>query len=203
MIESARDTSVERWKRYLGHSQNDAIVIGWEVGNDFASLKFSHHDVARLASAISTHPDPWNFLKNKFPVTLTFNGLIELYVLRMVEHGVFQKVRSTVSNLARNMESIGSIILVEELPDEITIAIDVRGNRPFLREKSPWCFSYTNEYYIFIRARSVTVCERYKQAWTEMFGDESKTILDNFEAVWPQPMWSMDKFENWQSEIEK
>lgn len=200
--ESAPDTSVERWKRYLGHSQNDAIVIGWEVRNDFASLTFSHHDVARLASAISTHPDPWNLLKNKFPVTLTFCGLIELHVLRMVEHGVFQKVRSTVSNLARNFNDIGSIILIQESSDEITLAIEIRGERPFLREKPPFCFSFTNEYYLLIRAQSVSVEENYQQAWFELFGKEKRNILEAFEAVWPQPNWSMNEFDDWLSQID-
>lgn len=188
-------------KRYLGHGQNDANVLGIEIGRDFLELTFNHYDVQRLASKILGTPDAWLLLQATFPVTLCFRAVSQLEIHRVIENGVYQKIRASQRSLP--IKDVSEMQCVHYEPGLQRYVLQIHGagtpyNRYRRQHRHAW---YTNSYYLCIAASQVEVHEQYREGWIEALDGKHLDILDRFEQVWPVPRWSMNDFSAWLSQL--
>jgi hypothetical protein len=186
--------------RYLGYSQNDADILGCEITTTLLTLKVSHYDIGRLAMVLTDEPVNWLRLRKAFPVVITFKGLSELNVIRFVEQGAMQKVRSSLANVEGNLGHLRFISCIDSRPPSHSFLIAVHGKRNFRRAPKVFANPFTNTYYFALTCEEVTVQDGSRDGWLEQFGNENLPLFDKFDAVWPVPLWGMCEFEAWVEE---
>jgi hypothetical protein len=182
--------------RYLGWSQHDGQVIGWGFDRSSARLTINHHDIWQLASVI----DEANCrsLRKAFPVTIEFCEVESLEIVRYVEQGAVQKIRTTIKNIAHGLIDIRAIRCIGVAPKQTTFLIVAHGGRRgFRRSKKVFANPFEDTYYIAVACRSVQVHEHYRNAWERLLGKGTLRILDAFGPVWPNPSWGACEFEAW------
>jgi hypothetical protein len=180
--------------RYFEHSQNDGIVIGFETTPHQAILTFGHHDIARLATVFTEDHINWNHVCDCFPTRLIFEEVTEMFVIKQIEQGVYQRPRSPVQ-----AHDIGRIWSTHVAPGEFDVVIDLRGAieggyRRSKRGPESW---YINDYDIFLTCRDIRVEENLRDLWIQMFDGHHLDVFDRFQSVWPVPRWGMNDFDHW------
>lgn len=186
--------------RYLGWSQNDAQVIATEFDKSSFKLTINHYDVWRLAGVLDEN-HPWRQLREAFPVTLEFVDVESLEIVRIVEQGAAQKLRSSMRFLSKRLDDIRTIRCVGASPERQSFLIVARGcRRGYRRAKKVFSNTYEDSYYIALSCRYAEVHEKYREPWELLFGKSMLSILDRFDSVWPQPLWAICEFENWLEE---
>lgn len=183
--------------RHLGWGQNDAVILGVEIESNVFRLTFNHYDVERLAAVLS---HPWRAeFRSAFPVTLHFEEVSELHILRMVEHWAVQHIRSSRSGLSDALCDIIDLNPIATCDDGAAFTLEMNGGRNGWRAKRPkhspigW---YHDVIVVCLTAKELRVSERYREGWVRLFGEEDLWILDRFESVWPVPGWAVPDFEN-------
>ena len=187
--------------KHFGHGQNDARVLGIEIGREFLEVTFNHYDVQRLASMLLEKADAWRSLQATFPVTLRFGGVSQLEIHRIIENGVYQKIRT--SQRALRLADISEMQCVHYEAEVQHYVLQIHGagtpyNRYRGQDRHGW---YTNSYYLCIAAPQLEANERYREGWIKVFDGKNLDILDAFESVWPVPRWSMKDFSRWLEEL--
>lgn len=185
-------------KRHFGFGQNDADVLDIRFGKDSFEVTLSHYDVRRLACALMEGKGHWWSLGHMFPVTLRFSGVSELLILRRVEQDVYQKIPATQRSVAQAVLDVGRMECVGFEPGKQQYVLDIHGRGNGYRRggEYPRC-PYNDEYNFCIAAARLEVDARYRQGWTELFGNRYLDILDEFERVWPVPAWGARDFHQW------
>lgn len=180
-------------KRHFGFGQNDAGILGFELGRDSLTLTVNHYDIERLAYMFQGE-ESCN-LRSAFPVTFRFNGVSEFVVLRAVEEGVYQKIRHSQSSFAETLWDVVRLECVQFTTDEQHYVLDFNFSRGFSRsaQRVGGACGLT----VCLVARSLGVTEGYREGWGRAFKRRRLEVLDAFDEVWPVTGWSMRDFEHW------
>lgn len=186
-------------RRHFHYGQNDARVLGVELGHDWLKLKFNHYDVERLSCFFIENP--WNRfeqIRTLFPVELMFLGVSDLELIRCVEQGVFQKIRCSQRAIDRSAFDICRLECVRYATDRQHYVLQFHG-RPghYLRRPGHETMAHEHNYSLCFSARGLDVSEGYRSGWECLFNGQHLDVLDAFEDVWPVPGWGMPTFENW------
>ena len=185
-------------RRHFGFGQNDAEVLDIVVGQDYLEVKLSHYDIGRLAcELVDDPPGAWAVMRYAFPVTFRFAGVSELVILRSVEQGVYQKIRSAQRSIKRAVHDVISMDCVDYAADRQRYLLRLNGAGSRFQRGAVGGCAYKNGYALCIEARALKVKEEYREGWLRMFSGKHLDILDRFEMVWPVPSWAMVDFEQW------
>ncbi len=185
-------------KRYLGYGQNDAEALGIEFGKESLTVTLNHYDVARLASVVLEDAAAWPRLRSAFPVGLRFEGISELLILRIVEQGVYQRIRSRQRSIACVVNDVIQMECIAYTPSQQHYILEFNGlGRPFSRNLARPPSPYNDGYAFCIQATDLVVNEHYRQGWKHVFDGKNLDVLDAFEQVWPVPAWGKSNFEEW------
>lgn len=181
-------------KRHFGFGQNDAGVLGFELGRDSVALTLNHYDIERLAYMFQGE-ESCN-LRSAFPVTFRFDGVSEFVVLRAVEEGVYQKIRHSQSSFAETLYDVRRLECVQFTAGAQQHVLQVHhGSRFFSRSARP--VGGACGLTVCLAARSMGVIEGYREGWVRAFGGKRLDVLDAFDEIWPVSMWSVHDFEEW------
>lgn len=184
-------------RRFLGFSQNDAEVLCINFRRSDLLFSVSHYDVGRLACELWEGRVDWQWMRMQFPVTMSFNGLTELLILRRVREGVVQKLRTSLRDLQRSVFDVIQIECVHYSAECERYIIELNGKGSYFKRSRKYPQSYHNDYAICVECESLTVQADYRAGWERVFSGRYVDILDRFEAVWPVPHWSMPDFAEW------
>ena len=171
--------------RHMGLAHNDALILGACADRHRFELTFSHAGASGLAAALATSGD-WNDYCRLFPVTLRFERLSELRLLRLVEGGALQQIRACRRDLRRRFDDIGNLRTIAYDEGRIVCVLDLRCSlrgHGFVREPGADKRSWFSDYYLCVAAESLTVEERHREAWARLFGPERLWILERFEET--------------------
>jgi len=193
--EVAAETPINR---YLGWSQNDAFVNECRLKDRNYVLSLNHYDVHRLATVFDEDIS-WYRRRKDFPVTIEFQDA-RVEIVRVVEQGAVQKVRSSAANLSGRLCDIRTIRCIAASAEMYTFLVVVRGMTGFRRGKREFANPYEDCYYIAVTCRNVILIEGYREGWLAKLGEEKLPILTKFDKVWPVPGWAMHDFEAWVDE---
>ena len=161
---------------YIDWAQNDAQVIAFESRGDRLIITISHYDVWRLAS-VYTDGKLWQ-KRNIFPVRLEFVGLAECHLVRIVEHGAYQFVRSSWRRPDRFLD-VSSLNVICYSPNEIQCVFNLNTRTPRFR-RGPRFDHYWDGVDVCIRAHGLLVSEDLRSEWQRLFGSGDLWIFDEF-----------------------
>lgn len=180
---------------YEGLEHNDAMILGCVRERTAFSLTINHYNVWRLAAVVSEDGDAWHRLRDRFPVTLRFEGVREFRVVQHREEGDYRILRASLDGLASALFDVIALRCVGFSAEGLRFALWANGWRD-IRTKE----MVANEITILLSCDGVGVTERLREDWIASVGEETLPLLDGLLAAGPVQGWSVPDFERFVEE---